>query len=234
MASHGRNSAVPLSFSKNSTPAVPPSLWFASDFLLGAGMVIIQPETEKIVVIYDTKSKFWFLPKGRKDVGESLEQTALREAYEESGYQVEFLPLYTPTRAPISPGAPKDTPNTEPIYISTVAWAPRKSRRSRTTDNGGEYLSFYYVGQIPLDAVCHEGTGMPDEQNFTTYLLSVNEAIDKLGWIEGSVVHRAWNIWQNTLEIETHLRTEKGPQPSDRVRQVLNSTPAEPGVVFLK
>ena len=46
-------------------------------------MVIIQPETEKIVVVYDTKRKVWFLPKGRKDVGESLEQTALREAYEE-------------------------------------------------------------------------------------------------------------------------------------------------------
>jgi 8-oxo-dGTP pyrophosphatase MutT (NUDIX family) len=72
-----------LIFSKDSTSEVPPSLWFASDFLLGAGMVIIQPETEKIVVIYDTKRKIWFLPKGRKDVGESLEQTALREAYEE-------------------------------------------------------------------------------------------------------------------------------------------------------
>jgi 8-oxo-dGTP pyrophosphatase MutT (NUDIX family) len=70
-------------FSKDSTSAVLPCLWFASDFLLGAGMVIIQPETEKIVVIYDTKRNIWFLPKGRKDVGESLEQTALRETYEE-------------------------------------------------------------------------------------------------------------------------------------------------------
>lgn len=78
-------------FSNNSTPAVPPSLWFASDFLLGAGMVIIQPETEKIVVIYDTKLKVWFLPKGRKDVGESLEQTAIREAYEEVLYTFHYL-----------------------------------------------------------------------------------------------------------------------------------------------
>jgi hypothetical protein len=79
----GKPAAEALRFSKNSTAAVPPSLWFASDFMLGAGMVIIQPDTEKIVVIYDTKRKSWFLPKGRKDIGESLEQTALREAYEE-------------------------------------------------------------------------------------------------------------------------------------------------------
>ena len=83
MASQRKQEAEPLIFSNSSTHAVPPSLWFASDFLLGAGMVIIQPETEKIVVVYDTKRKVWFLPKGRKDVGESLEQTALREAYEE-------------------------------------------------------------------------------------------------------------------------------------------------------
>lgn len=141
-------------------------------------MVIIQPETEKIVMIKDTKLKIWFLPKGRKDVGESLEQTALREAYEEvcnpalnsklflafdaivhelkSGYRAEFLPLYIPTRAPTSPNAQNDgyyePPNTEPIYVSVITWSPRK-KRSGTMDNGGEYLSFYYVGKIPVDAV---------------------------------------------------------------------------------
>jgi 8-oxo-dGTP pyrophosphatase MutT (NUDIX family) len=51
--------------------------------MLGAGMVIIQPETSKIVVVHDEVRDRWFLPKGRKDVGESLEQAALREAYEE-------------------------------------------------------------------------------------------------------------------------------------------------------
>lgn len=66
-----------------STPSVPDSAWCASDFMLGAGMVIIQPSTSKIVLVFDTNSKLWFLPKGRKDLGESLEQTVLREAYEE-------------------------------------------------------------------------------------------------------------------------------------------------------
>lgn len=66
-----------------STPAVPNSYWFSSDFMLGSGMVIIQPSTGKVVVLYETVQKYWFLPKGRKDIGESLEQAALREAYEE-------------------------------------------------------------------------------------------------------------------------------------------------------
>ncbi|KIM81965.1 hypothetical protein PILCRDRAFT_820843 [Piloderma croceum F 1598] len=224
-------------FSKNSTSAVPPSLWFASDFLLGAGMVIIQPETEKIVVIHDTKSNIWFLPKGRKDVGESLEQTALREAYEESGYRVEFLPLYTPTRAPVSPDVPRghyELPNTEPIYVSVISWAPRKNHQSRATDNGGEYLSFYYVGQIPPDAVHNEGTGMPDEQSFTTHLLSVKDAVEKAGWLEGLVIHKAWKLWQSTVAIQADLRTREALKPSDRVQEVPQNLSAESGVVFIK
>jgi len=93
MPHHANNAALP-NLSMNSTPAVPSSLWFTSDFLLGAGMVIIQPETEKVVVIYDTERKTWFLPKGRKDVGESLEQAALREAYEEVSINSLHLLMY--------------------------------------------------------------------------------------------------------------------------------------------
>jgi hypothetical protein len=82
-----RNKAIqtdpPQFFSEYSSPAVPNSMWCSTDMLLGAGMVIIQPTTGKIVVLRDSKNGFWFLPKGRKDIGESLEQAAVREAYEE-------------------------------------------------------------------------------------------------------------------------------------------------------
>ena len=56
-------------------------MFFSENFMLGAGAVIIQPSSGKVVVVQD--GTFWFLPKGRKDLGESIEQAALREAYEE-------------------------------------------------------------------------------------------------------------------------------------------------------
>jgi 8-oxo-dGTP pyrophosphatase MutT (NUDIX family) len=62
---------------------VPESLFYSSSFMLGGGMVIIQPSSRRIVVVHEEKREFWFLPKGRKDIGESLEEAALREAYEE-------------------------------------------------------------------------------------------------------------------------------------------------------
>ena len=73
----------PPPLSANSTAGFPNSLIYASDFMIGSGMVILQPSTGRIVVVHDERTKLWFLPKGRKDVGESLEQAALREAYEE-------------------------------------------------------------------------------------------------------------------------------------------------------
>ena len=79
----GRSSQRLIPLSTYSTPLVPDSNWAAADFILGAGMVVIQPSSRKIVIVYDPSSDTYFLPKGRKDIGESLEQAALREAYEE-------------------------------------------------------------------------------------------------------------------------------------------------------
>jgi hypothetical protein len=80
---HSRAPDPHAPLSRNSSPGFPNGMYFASDFMIGAGMVILQPSTMKVVVVYDAQTKSWFLPKGRKDVGESLEQAALREAYEE-------------------------------------------------------------------------------------------------------------------------------------------------------
>src|ERR1700761_202696 len=93
---------IPRHLSKCSTDTVPDSLWFAGDLQLGAGVVIIQPSTDLMVLLSeertwinpDPKNKdkkevkwtSWFLPKGRKDVGESLEETAVREGFEEVKY----------------------------------------------------------------------------------------------------------------------------------------------------
>ena len=75
-----RDRAPPYSDYSTQGP-FPSRMFFSENFMLGAGAVIIQPSSGKVVVVQDGDS--WFLPKGRKDLGESIEQAALREAYEE-------------------------------------------------------------------------------------------------------------------------------------------------------
>ena len=86
----------PIPLSSFASPGVPDSAWCSANFMLGAGMVILQPSTQKVVVVYHQRLKYWFLPRGRKDVGESLESAALREAYEE-------VSVATPLSASSSP-----------------------------------------------------------------------------------------------------------------------------------
>lgn len=74
---------TPRVYSRNSTKSIPDSCFWTHDFLLSASMVIIQPSSGKVVLVNDTELGTWFLPRGRKDIGETLEQCALREAYEE-------------------------------------------------------------------------------------------------------------------------------------------------------
>ena len=68
--------------SDKSTQAVPDNFFHATEFILGAGIVVIQPSTGKIFVVGDEEER-WFFPKRRKDKDESLDKTALREGYEE-------------------------------------------------------------------------------------------------------------------------------------------------------
>lgn len=76
----------PYELSHFSTKAVAPTLWACCDFVLAAGLCILQPSTGRVVLLSvgskKTKGERWFLPRGRKDIGESLEETALREGYE--------------------------------------------------------------------------------------------------------------------------------------------------------
>ncbi|KAM6493105.1 NUDIX hydrolase domain-like protein [Amanita muscaria] len=190
--------SAPTPTSTYSTPLVPDSGWASLNFLLGAGMVIIQPSTNKIVIVHEPSRMSWFLPRGRKDVGESLEQAALREAYEESGYRVEFLPLYTQSRAPPPPSNPEagDHPNTEPIYVTLTSYGPAVRRHFRRP--AGEYLTSWYVGQIPENAVRESGTGMPDEQDYQSYIVSVEDALKLLDPTEATVLCYAWALYQFT------------------------------------
>jgi len=189
--------------------------------MLGAGMVIIQPSTQKIVVVYETEKKFWFLPRGRKDVGESLEQAALREAYEETGYQAEFLPLLNPTHQPVPPHLREDADwlNTEPMYVTLTSWHPRRRRNGVVEVHGGEYLTMWYAGQISEEATPREGTGMPDEQNYKSHLLTIEEALDQLWDAEKLVLAYVWRIYCNTEAEKQNLAADAAAGTSADHRQ---------------
>lgn len=93
------------------------SLYHAANFVISCGTVTVDLHHSKVLLIRyhnpngDTEL---LLPKGRKNIGETLEQAALRETEEETGYQAYLLPLPIPTRA-TSDEEFKDS--TEPVCV---------------------------------------------------------------------------------------------------------------------
>lgn len=54
----------------------------------GAGLVILHPEGHSVLLIRDDRHNKWSFPKGRKeDFDTDLLATAIRETYEETGFQ---------------------------------------------------------------------------------------------------------------------------------------------------
>ena len=51
--------------------------------ILGGGVAIFHIASSRVVVIRHSRKNYWFLPKGRRDVGEESAAGAEREGFEE-------------------------------------------------------------------------------------------------------------------------------------------------------
>jgi len=232
----------PKILSNQSTAAVQDSLWFSQDLQLAASVVIIQPSTGLFVLLSEKQTwKFggkeieeerWFLPRGRKDMGETIEETAVREGYEESGYRCTLMPLDVPTNATRPLDKDKKPlrsryPNCEPIYIQVIHNPPPARLNLHTEkwhdpDEGGtEYICFYYIAEIPEDAVQEKDTKMWDEQGYVSHLLPFEEAKKKLERCDVHMYHvlcKAGQIWEDTKAYEAMkaAREEKRKEEAKR------------------
>ncbi len=147
-------------------------LHFSDAFAISCGTVTIDAERFKVLLIHLRKTGEYFLPKGRKNIGESLHQTALRETYEETGIPVDLLPVEMETLATV----PSDTPAsdlaryvTEPIAVA-----------QRVTE-GKLKIIFWYVAQGDSEKARVEGTQQEGEE-FDTVWVPFDEVASTLSF----------------------------------------------------
>lgn len=89
--SHHRRSAYP-------TSDAPVYANFSSEKLtIGAGVAIFHIASERVVVCYHSRDKYWFLPKGRRNASEDTARAAEREGFEEVSYLLVFVILLLQT-----------------------------------------------------------------------------------------------------------------------------------------
>jgi 8-oxo-dGTP pyrophosphatase MutT (NUDIX family) len=181
---------LPIWQSDTESSCAPVRAHFPADrFVISAGCVLLKerlrgeasskkrsaPSDElpssayEVVLIYNRTTKEYLLPKGRKDIGERLEDAAIRETYEETGFRCKLLPLSVPTLA-TKPATTKskskeskDKPNTEPIHFSF-----------RQMKDGVQKVVFWYVAVVTRQRAV-KGTQMADE-NFVNATVPLETA----------------------------------------------------------
>ncbi|MCJ1351989.1 MAG: hypothetical protein MMC33_001973 [Icmadophila ericetorum] len=138
-----------------SLPSTHSSLHLSNEFTISCGTVTIDLKTSKVLLILYRKTGEFLLPKGRKNFGEKLEETAIRETYEETGYKVELLPLPIVTLATGRELARLDTfPsnfNIEPIAVQ------------QRISNGKLKIIFWFAAKGDSASVPKNGTQQEGE-----------------------------------------------------------------------
>ncbi|KAH7015564.1 NUDIX hydrolase domain-like protein [Ilyonectria destructans] len=135
-------------------------LYFSDQFAISCGTVSIDVERSKVLLIRWQRTGEYFLPKGRKDIDEPLEQTAQRETFEETGIRVRLLPVDIDTLATLpssvkAEGRPKAV--TEPIAVS-----------QRVTKEILKII-FWYVAVADSTTTREEGTQQENEEFDTVW-----------------------------------------------------------------
>jgi len=160
----------------------PTTQYLAGNFVLSAGSILfrrVQPasgtgaSTLEICILHHMTTDEWLLPKGRKDRGEALEQTAIRETYEETGYPCRLWSQRMPTHAP-APGVSNvhctqivdDV--TEPLAVTI-----RELRHGRTK------LIFWYIALAEEGVEKVAGSQMENE-NFESHFVNTQTALQRL------------------------------------------------------
>jgi 8-oxo-dGTP pyrophosphatase MutT (NUDIX family) len=96
------------------------SLHLSESFCISSRTVTVDLAHAKILLILWRKTGEYLLPKGRKNIGETLEQAALRETFEETGYDVKLLPISIKTLATVPASEDKEekiSSITEPVAV---------------------------------------------------------------------------------------------------------------------
>ena len=114
--------------------------------LCGAGVIVINSKGE-ILLQHRIDNSLWGLPGGAVELGETVEQAAVREVFEETGIEVEKLKL-------LGVYSGQNTyykyPNGDEVYWITVAFTSNEFNDKIRPDNyGSKECKFFSIEKLP-------------------------------------------------------------------------------------
>ena len=115
----------------------------------------------------------WLLPKGRRNIGESRQAAAIREAQEETGYVCGLLPVRMSTWSP----SPSDPADAVPGIKTHDGLREPFAVTVRQLDQGIAKFIWWYVAVIDEDV-----PNKPCEPDFDVELVAFDQAVERLSF----------------------------------------------------
>lgn len=175
---------------------------FSHQFALSAGSVLIQKSTREVCLVHYLEDRDeWFLPKGRKNINETLSAAAVRVTFEETGYHCSLMPLVMETRAiPL-------TNTSEHLHdvvhkVSDISEPLTISLRQIGATPSDQEITFWYVTQVDEQFPRQTNTQITNE-NFEPKLLSLDDVNRLLSHDDDhkALVRKAFELFQNTYTL---------------------------------
>jgi 8-oxo-dGTP pyrophosphatase MutT (NUDIX family) len=151
---------------------------YASEqFVESCGAVLFMSSelaNAKVCLINLLSTNEWMLPKGRRNIGESRKEAAVREVAEETGLQCRLLPVTMSTRA-CAANDPPDVPDEARTQIDITE--PFMCTIRELAKSNGTKLIWWYIAVLEHDAYSRKG---PGEAQFKSELFTADDALQKL------------------------------------------------------
>lgn len=152
------------------------------NILESAGAVIFNLKSKQLCLLYHKLSGEYYLPKGRRNVGESRHAAALREATEETGYNCLPLSINLSSRQPSADETDVNAPDhiqehhnvsTEPFMVTL-----------RDLGSGRKNLVWWYIAS---SSFVSRDSG---EEQYAAHTFGYHDAVERLTFETDRVVVR--------------------------------------------
>lgn len=170
--------------------------YLSDAFVESCGAIIFDlkdPKAIQVCLVKVLKHDQWMLAKGRRNIGESRADAALREACEETGFSCQLLPVRMPTRAPDEDDPPNSPDKahlrnnlTEPFVCTVRHLGPDK----------GVKIIWWYIAVVDK----HNTSSGAGEDGFESRFFPCKEAIEKLHFEnDRNILRKAISLVEDTM-----------------------------------
>ena len=147
----------------------------SSQFVESAGAILFRLSTKEICLLHLLPRNEYLLPKGRRNMGETRQQAALREVREETGYRCRILPVSMSCRAPPAVEL-EHSPDVVRVYANSTE--PFSLQIRQLGAEGNVKLIWWFVAAV--EEFEESGEEHPGEEQFEVGFYRYQEAVAKL------------------------------------------------------